>query len=50
MSGANCMIIEPKNGPTLHEHASQGFHVVLGEAQLSFVHLPTSVGENYLPI
>jgi hypothetical protein len=38
------------NGPTPHEHASQGFHLVMGEAQPSLVHLPTSVGGNYLPI
>ncbi len=43
------MSIGPQNGPTSHEHASQGSHVVLGKAQPSFVHLPTSVGRNYLP-
>jgi hypothetical protein len=48
--GAKCMFIGHQNGPTLHEHASQGFHVVLGEAQPSLVHLPTSIGGNYLPI
>jgi hypothetical protein len=43
-------LVEPQNGPTLHEHASQGCHVVMGEAQPSLVHLPASVKGNYLPI
>jgi hypothetical protein len=42
--------ITTTNGSTHHEHASQGFHVVLGKAQPSLVHLPTSVRGNYLPI
>jgi hypothetical protein len=48
--GANCMSNKSQNGPTFHEHASQGFHVVMGETQPSLVHMPTSVGRNYLPI
>jgi hypothetical protein len=44
------MSIGPQNGPILHKHASQGFHVVLGEAQPSFFHLPTPIGVNYFPI
>jgi hypothetical protein len=44
------MSIGPQNGPTFHEHASQGFHVALGEVQPSFIHLPIFVGRNYLPI
>jgi hypothetical protein len=47
---ANYMFIKPQNGPTPHEHASQGFHVALSEAQPSLVHLPTFVGRYYLPI
>jgi hypothetical protein len=35
------MSIEPQNGLTLHEHASQSFHIVLGETQPTLVHLPT---------
>jgi hypothetical protein len=46
----SCMSIEPQNVPNLHEHASQGFHVVMGETQLVLVHLPTPAGANYLPI
>jgi hypothetical protein len=38
------------NGPTPHEPASQDSHVVLGEAQPSFIHPPTLVGRNYFPI
>jgi hypothetical protein len=48
--GTNCMSMRPQNGPTPHEHVSQGSHITLGEAQPSLVHLPTSVGGNYLPI
>jgi hypothetical protein len=44
------MFVGPQNGPTFREHASQGSHVALGEAQPSFVHLSTSVQGNYLPI
>jgi hypothetical protein len=44
------MSIGPQNGPTPHEYASQASHIVMGEAQPSFVRLPTSVGGNYLPI
>ncbi len=44
------MSVTPQNGPTFHEHAFQGSHVVLGKAQPSFVDLPTYVGGNYLPI
>ncbi len=32
VSRANYMSIGPQNDPTFHEHASQGFHIVLGEA------------------
>jgi hypothetical protein len=38
------------NGPTPHELASQDFHVVLSEAQPSFIHPPTPVGRNYILI
>ncbi len=47
---ANYMFVRPQNGPTFHEHASQGFHIILGEAQPSLIHLPTYVGGNYYPI
>jgi hypothetical protein len=33
-----------------HEHASQGSHVIMGEAQPVLIHLPTFVGGNYLSI
>jgi hypothetical protein len=39
--GTNSMSIGPQNGPTPHEHASQSFHIVLGETQPTFIHLPT---------
>ncbi len=45
----NYMSIGSQNGPTLHEHASQGFHVIMGEVQPSLVYLPTFVEGNYLP-
>jgi hypothetical protein len=41
MFGASFMSIEPQNDPTLHEHASQSFHAILGETQPTIVHLPT---------
>ncbi len=47
---ANYMFVKPQNGPTFYEHASQGFHIVMGETQSSFIHLPTSIGGNYFPI
>jgi hypothetical protein len=50
VSRTNCIFVKPQNGPTPHEHASQGFHVAPSEAQPSLVHLPTSIGRNYLPI
>jgi hypothetical protein len=50
VSGANYMSVRPQNGPTFHEHASQGFHVVFGKGQPSLVDLPTYVGGNYFPI
>jgi hypothetical protein len=31
MFWASYMFIEPQNGPTPHEHTSQGSHVVLGK-------------------
>jgi hypothetical protein len=49
MFGTNYIFIGPQNGLIFHDHASQGSHVALGEAQPSLVHLPTSVGMNYLP-
>jgi hypothetical protein len=42
--------LNPKIGPTPCEACSQGFQVVPGEAQPSFVHLPTFVKGNYFPI
>jgi hypothetical protein len=50
VSRANYMSIGSQNGPIFHEHASQGFHVVLNETQPPFVHLLTSIGGNYPPI
>jgi hypothetical protein len=50
VSWTNYMSFKPQNGPTFHEHASQGFHVVLGEGQPSLVNLPTYVGGNCFPI
>jgi hypothetical protein len=44
------MSIEPQNGPTFHEHASQGSDIVLGKTQPTLIHLPTCIGRNYLPI
>jgi hypothetical protein len=44
------MSIRPKNGPTPHEHISQGSHVVMDKAQPTFIYLPTHVGGNCLLI
>jgi hypothetical protein len=44
------MFVKPQNGLTLHEHASQSFHAIMGEAQLTFIRLPTPIGRNYFPI
>jgi hypothetical protein len=44
------MSIGPKNGPTPHEHTSQGFHVVMDKAQPTLIHPPTRVRGNYLLI
>jgi len=46
----NYMFIEPQNGPTINEHATQGLHVIMGKAQLTFVHLATPIGGNFFPI
>jgi hypothetical protein len=48
--GASYMSIGPQNGPTPHEHASQGFHTIMGKAQPIFVHFPTFIWGNYLSI
>jgi hypothetical protein len=46
----NYMFIEPQNGPTINEHATQGLHVIMGKAKPTFVHLATPVGRNFFPI
>jgi hypothetical protein len=46
----NCRFVKPQNGPTLHAHASQSSHVVIGEIQPPLIHLPTPIGRNYFPI
>jgi hypothetical protein len=38
MFKANYRSIRPQNGPTLHEHAKQGFHIISGKTQPTFVH------------
>jgi len=38
MFKANCRSIKPQNGPTLHEHATQGFHIILSKAQPIPIH------------
>jgi hypothetical protein len=50
VSRANRMSFGLQNGSTPHEPTSHDSHVILGEEQPSFVHLPTLVGGNYLPI
>ncbi len=50
VSKTNYRFIEPQNGPTINEHATQGLHVTMGKAQLTFVHLATPVGGNFFPI
>jgi hypothetical protein len=49
MSRANYKSIGPQNDPTFHEHATQGFHTILNEAQPTLVHLATTIGNNFLP-
>jgi len=48
--GFNYRSISPLIGPTSHEHITQSLHVILVEAQFSFVHLTTPIKGNYLPI
>jgi hypothetical protein len=48
MSRTNYKSIGPQNDPTFHEHAKQGFHTILNEAQPTFVHLATPIGKNFL--
>jgi hypothetical protein len=38
MFKANCRSLRLQNGPTLHEHAAQGFHIILSKAQPALVH------------
>jgi hypothetical protein len=48
--GANYKFIEPQNGPTPHEHAIQGLHVILGVVLPILTYLSTFIIRNYLPI
>ncbi len=50
VSKTNYMFVEPQNGPTINEHATQGLHIIMGETQLTFVHLATPLGRNFFPI
>jgi hypothetical protein len=50
MFGTNYVYVRPQNDSIFHERASQDFHIVLGEAQRTFIHLPTTNKGNYLPI
>jgi hypothetical protein len=45
-----CRLCFAQNGPTINEHATQGLQVIMGKAQLTFVHLATLVGRNFFPI
>jgi len=50
VSKTNYRFIEPQNGPTINEHATQGLHVIIGKTQPTFVHLATHVKGNFFPI
>jgi hypothetical protein len=50
VSKTNYKFIEPQNGPTINDHATQGLHVIMSKAQLTFVHLAPLVGRNFFPI
>jgi hypothetical protein len=50
VSKTNYKFIEPQNGPTINDHATQGLHVIMSKAQLTFVHLAPPVGRNFFPI
>jgi hypothetical protein len=41
-----CRYVRPQNGPTRHEHATQGLHLVMGVAQP--IHLFTHVRGNII--
>ncbi len=46
----NYKFIEPQNGPTINERATQRLHVIMGKAQLTFIHLATPIVRNFFPI
>jgi len=48
MHGANCRFVEPRNGPTLHEHVIQGPQSALGVVLSILTHLSTPMIRNYL--
>ncbi len=50
VSKTNYKFIEPQNGPTINDHATQGLHVIMSKAQLTFVHLGPPIGKNFFPI
>jgi hypothetical protein len=50
VSKTKCRFVEPQNGPTINEHATEGLHIIMGETKLAFVHLATPLERNFFPI
>jgi len=41
--------VKLQNGQTLHEHAIQGLHAIVGKKLPTFIHMSTFIGGNYFP-